>query len=90
MCLSMLPPRGCVAVLPREEVADVDDPTEAVRRPRPVEEAMVLSGAGGAAAGEKKAMKRYERNSINTSRKLKTKIKTRYQNKGREKTKTRT
>lgn len=51
MCLSMLPPRGCVAVLPREEVADVDDPTEAVRRPGPVEEAMVLSGAGGAAAG---------------------------------------
>ena len=59
MCLSMLPPRGCVAVLPREEVADVDDPTEAVRRPRPVEEAMVLSGAGGAAAGacEKKRWK---------------------------------
>ena len=51
MCLSMLPPRGCVAVLPREEVADVDDPTEAVRRPGPAEEAMVLSGAGGAAAG---------------------------------------
>ena len=36
---------------------------------------------------KKKTMKRYERNSVNTSRKLKTKIKTRYQNKGREKNK---
>ena len=82
----MLPPRGCVAVLSCEEVADVDDPTEAVRRPGPVEEEMELSGAGGAAAGAyEKTMKRCERNSVNTSRRLKTKIKASYQNKGREK-----
>ena len=63
-------------MLSHEKVADVADPTEAARRPGPVEEEIALNGAGGAAAGacEKKTMRRKECNSVNKKQELKTEI----------------